>query len=289
MRNNFVWEKNEWVAFISVTLFIAVAIIFSAGRGLTAGSIRTGVAPERVIDIPLPPGYERVIIKEDSYADWLRKVELKQPGSKVHLYNGLLKSRQDLHYAVLDVDVGEKDLQQCADAVMRLRAEYFYSLGRYNKIGFMLTSGDQAGYTDWAEGKRPVVKKNRVYYTDSASRDYSYPNFRKYLDFVFTYAGSYSLSKELTPIKYPENIEIGDVYIQGGFPGHAVTVIDLARSTKDGSIIFLLAQSYMPAQEIHILKNLAEPALSPWYSLDFGDILKTPEWDFQRRDLKRFP
>ena len=51
--------------------------------------------------------------------------------------------------------------------------------------------------------------------------------------------------------------------------------------------VFLLAQSYMPAQDIHILKSF-DNYISPWYKLDFGDTLNTPEWTFTRGDLYRF-
>jgi len=51
----------------------------------------------------------------------------------------------------------------------------------------------------------------------------------------------------------------------------------------------MLAQSYMPAQEIHVLRILAKPSQSPWYSIDFGDELETPEWVFKREDIKCWP
>jgi hypothetical protein len=50
--------------------------------------------------------------------------------------------------------------------------------------------------------------------------------------------------------------------------------------------VFLLAQGYMPAQSVHVLKNPA--SASPWYALDFGAELRTPEWTFRRTDLRRF-
>ncbi len=52
--------------------------------------------------------------------------------------------------------------------------------------------------------------------------------------------------------------------------------------------IFLLAQSYMPAQDIHILRNPDDEDLSPWYSVDFGEKLHTPEWIFTKKELCRF-
>ncbi len=34
--------------------------------------------------------------------------------------------------------------------------------------------------------------------------------------------------------------------------------------------------------------NPDDPALSPWYSMDFPRILNTPEWIFHRNQLMRF-
>ena len=53
------------------------------------------------------------------------------------------------------------------------------------------------------------------------------------------------------------SLQPGDVFIKGGSPGHAVIVVDVAIYTQTGKKVFLLAQSYMPAQQIHILVNPA--------------------------------
>jgi hypothetical protein len=104
---------------------------------------------------------------------------------------------------------------------------------------------------------------------------------------VFAFAGTATLSKELTPLSKIEEMEVGDVFIKGGSPGHAVIVVDVAVNSE-GKKVFLLAQSYMPAQDIHVLKNPSDAKLSPWYSADFGDILATPEWNFRKDELKKF-
>jgi hypothetical protein len=44
----------------------------------------------------------------------------------------------------------------------------------------------------------------------------------------------------------------------------------------------------MPAQEIQVLQNPGDAALSPWYAAGFGGTLVTPEWTFSKADLKRF-
>jgi hypothetical protein len=124
-----------------------------------------------------------------------------------------------------------------------------------------------------------------VRWTASASRDDSYAGFRRYLDTVFTYAGSHSLERELEPVGRTP-LEPGDVFIQGGFPGHAVIVIDVAR--RGDATDFLLAQSYMPAQDMHVLVNPAEARLSPWYRDDRTAGLITPEWTFPAGAARRF-
>lgn len=100
------------------------------------------------------------------------------------------------------------------------------------------------------------------------------------------YAGSASLEKGLTSVADPANPEIGDVFIEGGFPGHAVLVVDVAQD-EAGSRAFLLAQSYVPAQDIHILRSFE--GINPWYRARSDGVLRTPEWNFHYCNLKRFP
>lgn len=237
--------------------------------------------------IPPPEGYKRMETPINSFAHWLRHLPLKKKDTPVYLYNGKKKFNQNAHVAVIDIDTGTRDLQQCADAVIRLRAEYLYSRGLYASIHFTFTSGDEASFTKWASGYRPKVNNNKVQWVKSAGQDSSYRNFRRYLTTVYIYAGTYSLSKELKPRSTMHEMRIGDVFIKPGFPGHAVIVVDMAEDGKNGKKAFLLAQSFMPAQDIHVLKNPTN-GLSPWYDLDFGSTLRTPEWTFKGTNLKHF-
>ncbi len=233
-----------------------------------------------------PTDYKRVNTQPTSFEYYLQNFPLKPHASKVYLYNGEEKYRQDVHSAVLDIDVGKRDLQQCADATMRLRAEYFYQLKQYDKISFNFTNGFKASYSKWRKGYRIKVKGNKVNWIKTAQSSTSYASFRKYLVMVFSYAGTLSLEKELTAVGI-EKLKIGDVFIKGGSPGHAIIVVDMAVNTQ-GEKIFLLAQSYMPAQDIHILKNPNNTATSPWYSITNLAQLDTPEWSFGWGDLKQF-
>lgn len=236
--------------------------------------------------IKVPEGFERVKVPKGSFGEYLRNLPLKPHGSKVRYYNGIPKP-WDVHVAVLDIDVGNRDLQQCADAVIRLRAEYLYWKGEYDKIHFNFTNGFRADYVKWMEGYRIKVDGDKAYWVKVAERSNDYETFRKYLDMVFAYAGTLSLSQELKKVSV-EDLQIGDVFIKGGSPGHCAIVLDVAENKATGEKIFILAQGYMPAQDIHILKNPANSDGNPWYSINFGERLQTPEFVFARDQLARF-
>ena len=125
-------------------------------------------------------------------------------------------------------------------------------------------------------------------WSKGAGGDERYASFRKYMDTVLVWAGKYSLERELVAVKSVRDVQAGDVIIRGGFPGHAVIVVDVAEMAATGERHVLLAQSYMPAQDIHVFKNLGNPALSPWYALEDGKPIETPEWLFPAGSLKRW-
>ncbi len=218
-------------------------------------------------ELPVPAGYTRV--QCDGYGKFLRKIKLT--GDKtIHAYDGRV-IRHDNTYAVLDIDVGDKDLQQCADAAMRLWAEYLYSIKAYNRIYFTtLGSGKPLRFTTWAQRKH----------------SYSYATFRKYLDNVFTYCNSTSMGKEMKPVA-PKDLKVGDclVYVNERFYGHVVTIVDMAVNQK-GEKIFMVAQSWMPAQQIHIVTDDATG--SPWFKMTDDGRYSISGYPFGKEHLKRF-
>ncbi len=233
-----------------------------------------------------PKGFLRVPVRPGSFSSWLRNLPLKPGGTLVRYHNGGLKFNQLFHYAVVDIDVGKGDLQQCADAVIRLRSEFLYAKGRLDDIAYNFTNGERVSFSRWRQGWRPKVDGKRVSWSKRASPGGGYASFRRYMNTIFAYAGTYSLQRELKPASV-ENMAIGDVFIQGGFPGHAVIVADMVRHKKTGEKRFLLIQSFIPAQDMHVLRNPRNP-LTPWYALAPGATLITPEWIFRASDLRRF-
>ncbi|MFM6924271.1 MAG: DUF4846 domain-containing protein, partial [Ferruginibacter sp.] len=155
--------------------------------------------------------------------------------------------------------------QQCADAVMRLRAEYLFAQKQYSLILFR-------------------DNNNKAYIFEAP---YTRARFDKYLNRVFGMCGSASLSKQLRPVPDFTDIEPGDILIRGGFPGHAVMVMDVAVNAS-GKKIYLLAQSYMPAQDIHVLKNPMNENISPWYEVNDEPVIQTPEYTFVQQELMKW-
>jgi hypothetical protein len=245
-------------------------------------------ASDRISDIKVPEGYKRIVVDDQGFASYLRHLKLKPDGTKVKYFDGREKPSQNVHYRIIDLDIGQKDLQQCADAIIRLRAEYLYCKRDYKSIHFNFTSGDTAKYSQWINGFRPKVNNNIVSWIQVGPRQNNYNIFRKYLETVFIYSGSYSLKRELNSVTDIKLIQIGDIFIQGGFPGHAIIIVDMAKDTNNNHIAILLAQSYMPAQDIHILVNENNSNMNPWYLVGQGDKLHTPEWIFDWSDLYQF-
>jgi hypothetical protein len=271
---------------ISLTALLAAPAAAQPGPPAYAWSGPVERAARLEQRVPPPAGFSRVPVTAGSFAEWLRGLPLKPEGSPVKLYTGAPKWRQDVHVAVIDIDVGKRDLQQCADAIMRLRAEWLYGQRRANEIAFNYTNGGRVSFARWARGERPSSDGRS--WSPRAKADASHDALRSYLDQVFAYAGTYSLERELKPVDLAD-IAIGDVFIRGGFPGHAVLVADMASNPATGEKRFILVQSFMPAQDIHVLRNPADPAGGPWYPVEFAGDLVTPEWQFARNSLRRWP
>ena len=249
-----------------ILLFVFVSCDNASNSYAKNTAVSTNEKPPHyntIEQIPLPVGYTRTTAETGSFAAWLRKTSLKTDNT-VYLFDGRKKENQSAQFAVLDISVGKKNLQQCADAVMRLRAEYLFLQKEFDKILFIDNEGRQYLF------KEP----------------YTRVNFNAYLDRVFGMCGSASLAKQLKPA-IMKAVLPGDVLIRGGFPGHAVIVMDVATNAK-GNRIYLLAQSYMPAQDIHLLNNPSNKKISPWYLVNEEERIITPGYLFTTMELKKW-
>jgi hypothetical protein len=224
--------------------------------------------------IPPPSGYARVAVEEGSFGAWLRGLPLRPAGSPVLDFRGgeILAADHAALAAVAELDVGSANLQQCADSIIRLHAEWLWSRGQKDRIAYRFTSGHLASWTRYAAGDRARVSGSKVSWVKGGPVDGSRATFRAYLDLVFTYAGTLSLDAEKQRPKR-EDVRPGDFFVLGGSPGHAVLVLDVARNEK-GERVALLGQGFIPAQDFHVLSPGED---GPWFSLD-GEEVATPFW-----------
>ena len=273
---------------IHLALLLALFAVPPAA-GASPGYLWLEGASSRNLERAFPPpqGFERLPVAPDSYGAWLRRLPLKPGGTPVITFDGRQKAIQQGVAAVVDIDIGTRDLQQCADAAIRLRAEYLYAKGAAPSFKFI--SGDAFPYKAWLAGKRPKIAGNRVAWVRTGRSESSRRQFRRWLDVIFTYAGTASVARDTRPIDAPREVRPGDLLVQGGFPGHALTVVDTAIDAR-GRRAVLLAQSYMPAQSLHVVRNLRDPGWGAWYLIDEGAVISTPDWrPFPVTAFRRWP
>ncbi|MCW7491159.1 DUF4846 domain-containing protein [Leptospira sp. 2 VSF19] len=269
-------SKDSKIYFIIKLLAITVHFPSLFLQSLYAESIQDRFPP--------PNGFKRVDYQNNSFATYLQNFPLKPKGSSVSLYNGKLKTNQ-VHVAVLDFPLLKDDLIQCADAIIKLRAEYLYSQKKYEQIHFKISNGMNVEFSRFIKGERVQVNGNKTHwkkgkFKQGTGRDV----FEEYLRFIYIYAGTISLKSELKK-KTIGDLKPGNIWIEAGSPGHAVLVVDKLTG-KDGQTLFLLAQSYMPSQEMHILKS--QSIDSPWFKIPQSDFFQTPEWEFPTKEIYEF-
>ncbi|MDW9380023.1 DUF4846 domain-containing protein [Chryseobacterium sp. JV558] len=235
-----------------------------------------------------PEGYEWIEEKPDSFGYFIENFKLKPYDSQILKYDGTPISTQHLHEAVFDIDTGNKDLQQCADAAIRMRAEYLYKAKKFDEIKFHFTSGDLLSWNDYKNGTRAFVSGNSVNFRKTVPFDDSYQSFRNYLDLIFNYAGTISLNKETKPVTKNADLKTGDILITPGSPGHIVFISGVC-GNKEGKRLFLLSEGFTPAQSIHVLSNPFNPYFTPWYDLDIdAQETKTARYFFKPTNFRSF-
>ena len=252
----------------------------AAGLPPPAGALVERFAP--------PPGFTRVALDAGTFGAWLRRLPLAPPGTSVVSYRGDLILRADHANlaAVVALDIGARDLQQCADSIIRLHAEWLYARGRRD-MSYRAASGTPMPFTRWAQGERMVPEGNALRWAPRARPDAGRAAFRGWLDAVFGWANTGSLARDTDTVAL-DDLRPGDFVVQPGAPGHAVLVLDVARA-PDGRRALLLGQGFMPAQSFHVLRPSGRDG--PWFVVEPGDrALATPFWaPFPWKALRRFP
>ncbi len=232
--------------------------------------------------IATPKGYVRTVEQKESLGTFIRNYKVEADGSPIRIFDGRVKKGSAA--AVFSMYLGERDLQQCADTVMRMYAEYFRSIGADEKIAFHFVDGFLCDWNSYKSGKRVAFDGDNATWKSGGEVTDSDEAFESYLNTVFAYSSTLSLAEESKPVKESE-IQIGDIFIRAGSPGHVVVVVDACE--KDGKKAFLLGQGYMPAQQFHVLTNDLHEN-DPWYyEEEITYPFHTPEYNFKEGSLMR--
>ncbi|WP_299246630.1 DUF4846 domain-containing protein [uncultured Aquimarina sp.] len=290
--------KKYFLIGLGVIALIVILRMNSKGKQLTnhvKGIIENTISTPDYINesgdaistrVTLPEGYRRTVYPEGSFQEYLRHYQLKKHGSPIINYDNTRYFAQHWHDAILEIPVPANGLQQCADALMRMRAEYLWDQNRKDKIGFNFTSGHYCSWKKYAEGYRPKIKGNKVTFHKTASPNASKSNFYKYLNLIYTYAGTLSLHTELPKVKV-KDLTIGDMLVKPGSPGHIEIIVDEIVNDQ-GDKMFLLAQGNTPAQNVCLLKNFEDTSISPWYRFKENTSVYTPSYYFEEALFIRF-
>jgi Domain of unknown function (4846) len=239
-----------------------------------------------------PNGFTRVSVAHGSFGEFLRQLPLLPEGARVVDYRGNPLYNDGKHQnivAVVDLDIGKQDLQQCADTILRVHAEWQYAQKRHG-IAYKAAAGQRMTYAGYLKGERAVVNGNKLDLVEKASRHVDdHQTFRSYLNQVFAWANTASIARDGERVALSD-IAAGDYFVLPGTPtGHAVMILDVAKH-PDGRLALLLGQGYMPAQSFHVLSpNASAPPSLAWFIVSPRDeTVTTPFWQpFPKDSLRR--
>ncbi len=212
---------------------------------------------------PPPEGAARV--QSDPWGRWLQALQLRDASEPVRTYDGRVVGH---HARVIDLPLVPGDLQQCADSLIRLRATWARESSL--DVSFHATSGDPLPWSRVSGGEVPYASGRGISWRAGEA------SWERYLSLVFMWAGTASL--EARDTRATNKVTPGSMLIEGGFPGHAVQVLDVARRGEQTFV--LVAEGYMPAQDFHVELG---PYAGWWL---WEDGLALPTWTFASKHLR---
>jgi hypothetical protein len=242
------------------------------------GTLETRIKP--------PPGYSRAPVAAASFGEWLRSLPMAPADTAVTRFDGSISHPANDEYVagVIAIDIGNVDLQQSADVLIRLHAEWLWSLGKKDAISYPGGPKLLMPLARWEKGQRVIAQGANVFWAvQSKPVEADYGEFRRYLDAVFTWANSASLVRG-TEIVPPEALQAGDFFLHTKPPGHVAIVLDIAEKPS-GERLAILGQALSPTESVQVIRPGRATA---WFSLRPGHAVITARsaafgWDELRR------
>ncbi len=247
---NAIFFKTVLIALATFSHLFAQTEINPAGR-----TVQERFAP--------PSGYERVACDSKSFGTYLRKHPVLEDTARVRYYTGRVNPHASPAAVIATPRVfASSEHFQCADAVFYLYASFLKQQKR------------EIVFRSWAGN--PVRYKSQSSFSD-------------YVLNVFKTCNTASMENDVRFIGSIDSLKAGDVFLTPGNPGHVMIVMDVAANRQTNDLCFLLAESYMPAQSLQVVKNRNGGLSEVWYSVretkDAG-TLATPRWKYASPSAK---
>lgn len=268
MRSNF----SELIIYF----FVILAIFFNISHAQT-----------KIGEISIPSrDFHRIVIKDNSFASFLRQLPLNKPGSDVLNHRGgVFKSGNDTSVAfVVDMNINGRRLEQCMDILVRIYAEYLWENNLTEDLNLPIPGGYRLAWQKWMEGFRPAFKGINMSLNQTAPANSTIQSYRSYLNTVYSESHTQQFYHAYQTLNRTD-VQIGDIIIKRGTKGHAVMIVDLAIN-KEGNMIALIGNGDTPACQFFLLNYRSD---QPWVPLDFTqETLSLPlkrkmSWDGLRR------
>jgi Domain of unknown function (4846) len=258
-------------------------------RWLAADNLKFPAAVDSLqTRFPPPPGYQRVAVAPGSFAEWLRDLPLAAPSTPVLNNSGdtVFAGEDDYVAAVAAIDVGAGDLQQSADAIVRLNGEWLWASDKPDAISYRSATKLDMPFSRWAKGQRLLASGPNVFWVVKTKPHVpTYGDFRQYIDAVMLWTNNVSLATRAVHVSDPKQLSAGDFFLQTHGKGHALLVLDVAQKPT-GERVALLGQALQsPAQSFHVIRLGHETA---WFSMRPPNAVLTPRSDeFSWDELSR--
>lgn len=218
-----------------------------------------------------PEGFSRVDVAAGSFAAWLRDIPIAPYGTPVTTSRSKIVVAGDdpSLAAVVVLQPHTRRLLSATNMTLRLRAEYAWSAGNLDGLGFHFACGHLSSWKAWTRGIRPLTEGRSVRFAQTGIKDDGRPNFCVYLETLFRFASDGSLLDDTRSVS-DDTVTAGDIFLRTGRGGHAVMVLDIAADSR-GRIRVLLGQGGRPAQTFHVL---CDKGGSPWFVIGQSQLIR---------------
>lgn len=234
--------------------------------------------------VPVPAGFDRVLLPAGSFGDWLRNLPVDDASSVVRESDGkTLMSADDPNLAATICLQPHTHALGAAGMMVRLRAEHGWCSKTLDRASFHFTSGQRMSWRAWASGVRALTGDSGPHFELTGIADESRDSFCAWIETQLQFTSCASLLDDTRPVD-DGTIAAGDLLLREGHDAHALIVLDVC-TNPSGRVAVLLGSGNTPAATFHVLRA---PSGSPWFVIDGPTIDAGIHGRFSLDQLRRW-